>query len=131
MIILPSTKHEKIDLVDGMPSTVNKSGRPHEQKKREGAKDRKAHRHQKYYARYDNRINTEILKKIKQFCLDHNLSQQQFAELSAVQFMDNFAVHTKTMVDGILSHDDGRLMMYKTRPTIINHYLRYNPKNKW
>ena len=89
-------------------------------------------RHRGDKARYDNRISPAIHKRIKRFLIDHEMEQADFAELSAVHFMDHVDVHNNERVDGGPSLDDRRLMIrYKTKPSIINLYLQYNSQNRW
>ncbi len=115
--------------VDGEPSASGKVDGHAEEKWTATKSDR--HRGNK--ARYDNRIDPEIFKRIKRFLLEQGMDQQDFAELSAVHYMEHVAVHKKAGVDGQPSLDDrSRLMMvYKTSPSIINLYLQYNPDSKW
>jgi hypothetical protein len=115
--------------VDGPPSTLKKAD-GHIGKKGTATK---SDRHRGNKARYDNRIDPEILRQIKRFLIEQNMDQQDFAELSAVHFLRHVAVHKNENVDGRPSLDDRTRMMmvYKTSPSIINLYLQYNPDNKW
>jgi hypothetical protein len=115
--------------VDGKAATFEKVA-VHVKEKRTSTK---SDRHRGNKARYDNRIAPEIFKQIKRFLIEQNMDQQDFAELSAVHYMQHVAVHKKGDVDGRPSLDDRTRMMmvYKTVPPIINLYLQYNPDNKW
>jgi hypothetical protein len=115
--------------VDGEPSTLMKVD-GHIVKKRTATK---SDRHRGHKARYDNRIDSEIFKQIKRFLIEQGMDQQDFAELSAVHYMQHVAVHKNENVDGRPSLDDRTRMMmvYKTLPPIINLYLQYNPDSKW
>jgi hypothetical protein len=123
--VQPSTQPQA---VDARPST-----RP----KRDGHRSKSAavhkkDRHRGDLARYDNRIDREIHKRIKLFLINENLEQREFAELSAVHFMDYVDGHKNQKADGQPSLDDrDTMIMYKTSPAIINLYIRYNPENKW
>ena len=72
------------------------------------------------------------MNRIKHFCLDHGMEQQDFAELSAIHFMEVVDSQKTAAVDSMLALDDRELMiMFKTEPRIINLYLQYNPENRW
>jgi len=93
---------------------------------------RKGDRHRADKLPFNNRITEATYNRIKHFCLDHDLEQQEFAELSAIHFMDAVDSHQMEKPASRLALDDRRLMiMYKTSPAIINLYLQYNPENRW
>jgi hypothetical protein len=93
---------------------------------------RKGDRHRADKLPFNNRITEATFNRIKHFCLDHDLEQQEFAELSAIHFMDVVDSHRTEKSDSQLALDDRRLMIiYKTSPAIINLYLQYNPENRW
>lgn len=78
------------------------------------------------------RANEETVNKFKKFCIDQGWDVSYGTELAWNFLMSNAASHTEEDVAIKLAHDDRRLMkMFKTKPSIINHYLRYNEKNKW
>lgn len=93
---------------------------------------RKGDRHRSDKVPFNNRLSEAIVNRIKHFCVDHSLEQQEFAELSAIHLMDAVDSHQSEKVDSELALDDRELMiMFKTSPTIINLYLQYNPENRW
>lgn len=93
---------------------------------------RKGDRHKSDKVPFNNRISEATLNRIKHFCLNHNLEQQEFAELSAIHFMDVVESHQPEKPASELALDDRDMMiMYKTSPSIINLYLQYNPENRW
>lgn len=78
------------------------------------------------------RPNEEIANKFKKFCIDQNWDVSYGTELAWQYLIANAASHIEQDVAIKLAHDDRRLMkMWKTKPAIINHYLRYNEKNRW
>jgi hypothetical protein len=101
----------------------------HQRKK---AASRKGDRHRSDKVPFNNRLSEAIVSRIRHFCVDHNLEQQEFAELAAIHFMEEVDSHHSEKVDSMLALDDRDLMiMYKTSPIIINLYLQYNPENRW
>jgi hypothetical protein len=93
---------------------------------------RKGDRHRGDKVAFNNRISEAIYQRIKHFCVDHDLEQQVFAELAAIHFMDAVESHQDEKVDSRIAPDDRELMiLFKTRPFIINIYLQYNPENRW
>lgn len=100
--------------------------------RRKKADSRKGDRHRGDKVPFNNRLSEVTVNRIKHFCLDHNLEQQEFAELAAIHFMDAVDSHKLEKADSQLSLDDRDMMiMFKTSPSIINLYLRYNPENRW
>ena len=93
---------------------------------------RKGDRHRSDKVPFNNRLSEATVNRIKHFCVDHNLEQQEFAELAAIHFMDTVDSHQGDKSDSQLASDDRDMMiMFKTSPTIINLYLKYNPENRW
>lgn len=93
---------------------------------------RKGDRHRGDKVPFNNRLSSDMLSRIKHFCLDHDLEQQEFVELAASHFMDAVDSHQSDEVDSMLALDDrGLMIMFKTHPLIINLYLQYNPENRW
>src|ERR1044071_1690759 len=100
--------------------------------KRRKADSRKGDRHRGEKVPFNNRLNAEIVNRIKHFCVDNNLEQQEFAELAAIHFMDAVDSRKIEKLDSKIALDDRELMiLFKTSPTIINLYLQYNPENRW
>ncbi len=123
--------------VDGRPSTLygDVDGLPSTSENVDGHIEiisavHKKDRHSKAKARYDSRIDADLFKRIKKFCIAHDMEQQTFAELSAVHYMDYVAGHKQQGVDGLPSHDD-LMMLFKTDEDIISLYRTYLPLNKW
>lgn len=93
---------------------------------------RKGDRHRSDKIPFNNRLSEATLSRIKHFCVDHDLEQQEFVELAAIHFMDAVDSHKSGKVDSELAHDDRDMMIiFKTSPLIINLYLKYNPENRW
>lgn len=93
---------------------------------------RKGDRHRSDKVPFNNRLSEATVNRIKHFCVDHGLELQEFAELSAIHFMDAVDSHRTEKLASELASDDRDLMiMFKTSPTIINLYLKYNPENRW
>lgn len=75
------------------------------------------------------RIRPHVKQAINVFMAKYGISQQDFLELSASSFIENYE---KQLADlslkgaSLLGHDDRRLTLWKTTPLIINLYLRYN-----
>lgn len=100
--------------------------------KRRKADSRKGDRHRGDKVPFNNRLSVETVNRIKHFCVDHGLEQQEFAELAAIHFMDAVDSQKVEKPDSKIAFDDRELMiLFKTSPTIINLYLRYNPENRW
>jgi hypothetical protein len=100
--------------------------------RRKKVDSRKGDRHRSDKVPFNNRLSEAIVNRIKHFCVDHDLEQQEFAELAAIHFMDAVDSHQLSKPDSQLAYDDRELMiMFKTSPTIINLYLQYNPENRW
>lgn len=118
----------KIYSVDANASTLRKSGRPH--KKGRGA--HKIDRHRSDLIRQHFRISPEFDEKIRLFRAKNNLELQEFYQLAAAHLIDSVDAHKSNYVDALASHDDRDMMiLFKTRPSIINIYLRYNSENRW
>lgn len=93
---------------------------------------RKGDRHRGDKVPFNNRLSAETINRIKHFCVDHNLEQQEFAELAAIHFMDVVDSQKAAIPDSKQALDDRELMiLFKTEPSIINLYLQYNPENRW
>lgn len=101
-------------------------------RKRKRVDSRKGDRHRGDKVPFNNRISGELLSRIKHFCVDHGMEQQDFAELAAIHFMEVVDSQQTSAVDSMLALDDRELMiMFKTELSIINLYLQYNPENRW
>lgn len=103
-----------------------------ERHRRRKADSRKGDRHRGDKVPFNNRLSETTVNRIKHFCVDHNLEQQEFAELAAIHFMDEVDSHRAKKPASSLAPDDRDVMiLYKTNPSIINIYLQYNPENRW
>lgn len=93
---------------------------------------RKGDRHRGDKVPFNNRISEVTYQRIKHFLVDHDLEQQEFAELSAIHFIDVVESHHNEKSDSTLSLDErDQMILFKTQPLIINLYLQYNPENRW
>ena len=100
--------------------------------RRKRTDSRKGDRHRGDKVPFNNRLSAETVNRIKHFCVDHNLEQQEFAELAAIHFMDAVDSQQEEKSASQLAPDDRELMiLFKTDPRIINLYLQYNPENRW
>ncbi len=125
---LPSTNKQKNQSIAVKPSTSEKSGRP----QIENVPSTNSDRHSKELARFDNRIKKSLIKEIKTFCLKADITQREFVEMSAVHFIEMWTAKLSRNVDGMPSHDDRlKMIMWKSKPTLINLYRAYNFENKW
>jgi hypothetical protein len=101
-------------------------------RKKRKVDSRKGDRHRTNKVPFNNRLTEATVNRIKHFCVDHSLEQQEFAELAAIHFMDVVDSHQADLSASELAYDDRDMMiMYKTSSTIINLYLKYNPENRW
>lgn len=126
--ILPSTITSEKGDVDVSPFTL-KSDAVHESRR---SPSTKGDRHNKDLARYDNRIDPLIKKKIDVFCAESGMNQREFAEQSAVHFIEVWTAKLLKNVDGKTAHDDlYKMIKGRTSPSIVNLYRAYNPENKW
>ena len=128
--VLPSTLENTAtekECVDGKTSTHLKPA-VHTNKLTPSTK---GDRHNKFLKRYDNRIAPNIKQGIDVFCAEFDMSQRDFAEQSAVHFIEMWTAKLSKNVDGKTAHDDRSMMMFKVEPIIINLYRAYNPENKW
>ncbi len=93
---------------------------------------RKGDRHRGDKVPFNNRLTAATVQRIKHFCVEHGLEQQEFAELAAIHFMDAVDSQKAEKPASKLASDDRDMMiLFKTEPSIINLYLRYNPENRW
>ena len=93
---------------------------------------RKGDRHRSDKVPFNNRLSEATVNRIKHFCVDRGLELQEFAELSAIHFMDAVdSRRTEKPASELASDDRDLMIMFKTSPTIINLYLKYNPENRW
>jgi hypothetical protein len=100
--------------------------------RRKRVDNRKGDRHRSDKVPFNNRISEATYQRIKHFLVDHDMEQQEFAELSAIHFMDAVDSHrTDKTASGLALDDRDLMMLFKTSPSIINLYLQYNPENRW
>lgn len=101
-------------------------------RKKKRMDSRKGDRHRGDKVPFNNRLSKETVNRIKHFCVDHNLEQQEFAELAAIHFMDAVDSQKSAIPDSRQAFDDReKMILFKTDPSIINLYLQYNPENRW
>lgn len=114
--------------VNEAPTTANTSGAKAPTNKSVGAhkSGRRGDRHNNTSLdRLALRPNAEILKKVKHFCVEHNYTLVNFFEMASLKFME-LGAHTDTSGGALAPLDNRRLMMlFKTKPLIINLYLAY------
>lgn len=100
--------------------------------RRKHVDSRKGDRHRGDKVPFNNRISEATYQRIKHFLVDHDMEQQEFAELSAIHFMDALAIHrAENPASGLASDERELMILFKTSPPIINLYLQYNPENRW
>jgi hypothetical protein len=92
---------------------------------------RKKDRHSKSRLGRFIRLSHAIAKRIDEFCVKSELDKQDFHELAAIHYIEHVDIQKGESVDILISHDERRLMMWKTIPSIINLYLQYLPDNRW
>jgi hypothetical protein len=94
--------------------------------KLENPADWKKYENNRSTSRLALRPNTEILRKFKVFCAEKDLGMTEFFEISGLRFIELDA-QSKDDLGVLTPLDDRRMkMMFKSRPFIINLYLRYN-----
>lgn len=114
--------------VDAKPPTRQRRGRT----TKKGGGAHKADRHRTDLVRQHFRIPPELDEKIRLFRAREDLELQEFYQLAAAHLMDNVDAHKSEQVDALASLDDrDTMILFKTEPSIINLYLRYNPENRW
>jgi hypothetical protein len=135
---LSTTSENQLPPAIQLPTTTSESAiqiakpRKVDSHRRRRVDTRKGDRHRSDKVPFNNRISEATYQRIKHFLVDHDMEQQEFAELAAIHFMDAVDSHHTEKSDSGLALDDRELMMlFKTSPSIINLYLQYNPENRW
>jgi hypothetical protein len=82
------------------------------------------------------RTSEDFKQKIKVFCAENKIDKQDFYRLAVNHYFDTAVNQKQPDAVNLLTLDDRRLKtLYKTKPLIINLYLRYNSifneKTKW
>ena len=82
------------------------------------------------------RADEELINQVKHFNVERKLDMREFFELSARNFIDSFGYPKKDGLDSNIALDDRRMMiMFKTKPDIINLFREYNriltPNSEW
>lgn len=114
--------------VDAKTPTSRKRGRP----AKKGTDAHKVDRHRTDLVRQHFRIPPELDEKIRLFRATQDLELQEFYQLAAAHLIDSVDAHKSEHVDALASLDDrDTMILFKTHPSIINLYLRYNPENRW
>lgn len=113
---------------DAKTPTKRKSGRP--QKRQVDA--HKGDRHRGDRTRQHFRIRPDLDEQFRLFRAKHRLELQEFYELAGAHFIECVDAKREVGVDALASLDDrDSMILFKTHPSIINLYLRYNPENRW
>lgn len=89
---------------------------------------RKQDRHKTGRAGLFMRPDPEVLKQVRHYCADADISIQEFYDLAAIHLMQSVDSHQKNGVDINISHDD--LKISKTSEDIIMLYKKLTG-NKW
>ena len=78
------------------------------------------------------RVAADLDERFRLFRAKHKLELQEFYELAGVHFIECVDANKQLGVDANASLDDrGKMILFKTEPSIINLYLQYNPENRW
>ena len=77
-------------------------------------------------ARLGIRPNAEILKKFKKFCIDKGIDVTVATELAWLKFMNLDDQHLNKLDDWTTINNKELMMIFKSRPIIINLYYAYN-----
>jgi hypothetical protein len=77
-------------------------------------------------ARLGIRPNAEILKKFKKFCIDKGIDVTIGTELAWLKFMDLDDQNRNSLDDWTTINNKELMMIFKSRPVIINLYYAYN-----
>jgi hypothetical protein len=73
------------------------------------------------------RTNDDLTKRFKQFCIGKDWDFSYGTELAWNKLMTDLDIQTSSDLDSLIALDNRRLiMMFKTKPFIINLYLAYN-----
>jgi hypothetical protein len=114
--------------VDVNESTFLKSGHPQNAKIENTKKDR----HRADLKRINFRLTPELHQLFQEFRVKHKLEIQEFFTLAALRFIEQSGHPQNQNVDSFASQDDRRKMiLFSTKPSIINIYTKYHPYNKW
>ena len=111
---------------EGLDSNISKSKNLDSQKSEKAGKWKKYEKKRKGKGIF---LRTEdvLTKKFKQFCIEKGWDFSYATELAWNKLMTDLAIQTDTDLDSLIALDDRRLkMLFKTKPSIINLYLRYN-----
>lgn len=119
-----STETSKVDLKQ---STAEISGSP----PKTATDYRKGDRHSKDLVRQQFRIPQSHDQRFREFRAKNRLNITEFYELAALHFIACGGSPQNSEVDLKASPDDRRLLMFKTKLSIINLHLRFNPHLKW
>jgi hypothetical protein len=114
--------------VDAKTPTSRRHGRT----AKKGTDAHKVDRHRTDLVRQHFRIPPELDEKIRLFRAKEDLELQEFYQLAATHLIESVDAHKGEQVDALASLDDrDTMILFKTEPSIINLYLRYNPENRW
>ncbi|MET0752339.1 MAG: hypothetical protein ABWZ66_03150 [Pyrinomonadaceae bacterium] len=77
-------------------------------------------------ARLGIRPNAEILKRFKKFCIDKGIDVTVGTELAWLKFMDLDDQNQNNLDDKTTFNNKELMMIFKSRPVLINLYYAYN-----
>lgn len=88
---------------------------------------------------YATRIRQDIKKAFDVFCAEEQIFQQDFVELAGIKYIENYHAELAELenkpASNLALNDLKLITLWKTKPAIINLYLRYNAifneKSKW
>lgn len=138
--IIFSEQPNKIDLSANAPKTVNEAPKKDKVLSAKTLKVKNLDTQKKYdYKQYDAkrstvRINLHLDKgldqRVREYCVKANprLELKEFFELAALQFL---GTQKESGLSANAPLDDLKLMIYKTKPSIINLYLKISGNSKW
>ncbi|MGC2239091.1 MAG: hypothetical protein WA584_23250 [Pyrinomonadaceae bacterium] len=72
------------------------------------------------------RPNAELLKKVKKFCIDKEMGVTEFTEIAWLKCMNLDDQNADGLDDKTTFKNKELMMMFKSRPVIINLYYAYN-----
>ena len=82
------------------------------------------------------RADEELINEVKHFNVEQKLDMREFFELSARRYIDSFGnPNTEDLASNIALEDRRMMIMFKTKPSIINLFREYNriltPNSEW
>ena len=82
------------------------------------------------------RADEELISEVKHFNVEQKLDMREFFELSARRYIDSFGnPNTEDLASNIALEDRRMMIMFRTKPSIINLFREYNriltPNSEW